>query len=286
MDKLIVHHKSGEIWRYSKLTYYDQLDPSTPPNKVTTYKFDAYLNLMYGITREQYYNLIIHSDLQYSPICHKCGCSNIPSFNGLNKGYGLFCSIKCSSSDTFQSTEFRSKQSIRTRNRNIESSKLGMNPSQSIEARSKISKSISERNLKWGLEGIHPSQSDKFRSDLSDRNRKSAAAGLNPFQIRDNQISANKSSFISRCMSSNINSAHLYVGRYLSNYIKIGITTKGTDRGDINFNSIHLIKEGPPEYIADLEYKIKCRFNYSLLGSTEILPWSELTNLIKFIKEN
>lgn len=83
------------------------------------------------------------------------------------------------------------------------------------------------------------------------------------------RISFDRRKFLKFCSDSGVTTARMYCGvvKFDKEVLKIGITTKHiTERASIaKIYSPHLLVEGDPEYIADLEQKIKEKFSDKLI---------------------
>lgn len=74
--------------------------------------WSKYLRNTYGITLQQYYNIIVHDDIDYSPVCSVCN-NEIP-FRGLYRGYQTYCSKSC----YHKSEELSNRMSVTMRDLN------------------------------------------------------------------------------------------------------------------------------------------------------------------------
>lgn len=106
------------------------------------------------------------------------------------------------------------------------------------------------------------------------------------------RIEFDKIKFIRFCKQNNITVARMYCGvlKFDSSILKVGITTKHiTERAHIaKIRSPHLLVEGSPEYIADLEYELKMKFQDKLIrkGKNHRESYSSelLSDIIKYLK--
>lgn len=105
---------------------------------------------------------------------------------------------------------------------------------------------------------------------------------------RKAEINSGKNTFIKRAKIRGITKSYLYCGITRDKDIKIGITFVGINRRAkaLKLLSVHLLTEGTPEYISDLEYGIKIKFLDEFSSNKEVFKWSYLRKIIDFIKLN
>lgn len=134
-----VYHWIGNTWYYV-----DQL--SEDFNYFFRAYAQEYLSEHYGITTEQYYNLIINKDINYEG--NRCPyCNRIKKFEGLQLGYDK--SKTCLSTECVSKIYSESSHYHRTL-----AAKQGKLWFQSEEGRKRVSETTTRRNIEWGKKGI------------------------------------------------------------------------------------------------------------------------------------
>lgn len=81
--------KVGHRYRYR-----NQLD-STDNNLYTEFRLGELLNNKYNMSLEDYYNLIVHEDINYPHVCKNPECGKRLKFLGLHGGYQGTCNRAC-----------------------------------------------------------------------------------------------------------------------------------------------------------------------------------------------
>lgn len=87
----------GRIVRIDEIFYQNQLEDV---NNDYSVKFTMRKPIFhkYGLTCQQYYNLVVYGELEHNELCECKTCGkNYKKFNGLAYGYSRFCSGKCAS---------------------------------------------------------------------------------------------------------------------------------------------------------------------------------------------
>ena len=95
IENLICKRGLGMImYTDSRRSIIDQLSEEDNIEIGTQYKSDYLMN-HYGITTNQYYNICINGDINYSPICACPKCENVVKFRTLSVGYYKYCCKSC-----------------------------------------------------------------------------------------------------------------------------------------------------------------------------------------------
>lgn len=103
----------------------DQLIPKTEDTKyVALCNAANYFYRTYGITLNEYYNIIVHEDINYIPKCQLEGCNNIPEFRSLVLGYLSTCCKAHANIMNARTENHRSKASQIMREYNLQSWKI------------------------------------------------------------------------------------------------------------------------------------------------------------------
>ena len=93
-------HYPGYIYRSDdpdyKRWYLDQLAEASNI-WISFNKFGSYLLDTYGITIQEYYNIVVFDDINHIELCHNPNCNNQVDFIGLFTGYRWNCSNSCTS---------------------------------------------------------------------------------------------------------------------------------------------------------------------------------------------
>lgn len=117
----------GRIVRIDEIFYQNQLEDI---NNDFSVKFTMRKPVFhkYGLTCQQYYNLVVYGELEHNELCECDTCSgNYKRFDGLAYGYNKFCSGKCASLQKgYNKSKFLKEQY-----------KLGLNPIYTKESRCK-----------------------------------------------------------------------------------------------------------------------------------------------------
>ena len=124
---------SGKILREPPY-YFDQLDSSLP--KVHTQSLKRYLREKYNLTDKEYYNIVVHGNIDYEEHCVWCG--KVTPFKSLCKGYQHFCNQSCI-------TKWRLNRDNR----------LGKNPFQNREWIDQNRSKVAERQSQRMKDGTH-----------------------------------------------------------------------------------------------------------------------------------
>lgn len=104
----------GQIWYLESDTMWtqDQLLPETEEIKyVHVRHLSRYLSATYNITVQQYYNIVVHNDINYVQKCSRDGCDDCVPFYGLARGYLKYCSNSCKNQDRWNDSDYREHMS-------------------------------------------------------------------------------------------------------------------------------------------------------------------------------
>jgi hypothetical protein len=108
--------------------YFDHLNPNNniwiPKSKINKYLLNTY-----NLTQEQYFNIVVHNDINYKSYCEEC--SKELRLKSLTKGYFRFCNQSCITTNRlkkenlegrnpFQQKDFIEKNKIIVKNRQLE----------------------------------------------------------------------------------------------------------------------------------------------------------------------
>lgn len=96
-----VYRSPGKIWRSpdpkDRMWTQDQLIPEDGEiHWVKSQDLPSYLEERYGLTLQEYYNLVVYGDKDYVHKCMNSNCNNPTIWLGLSKGYQGYCSRACS----------------------------------------------------------------------------------------------------------------------------------------------------------------------------------------------
>lgn len=133
----------------------------------------------------------------------------------------------------------------------------------------------------------------KIQLELSSKGLHGAQGISNPFNDLNHQSKANKTKFINQFGDKLL--AYLYVTNSHNGFIKFGITTTPHRRGTYGlykdeiqniglYKSIHILRSGSVEWIAELEYQIKVTMKLKELDSNEIIVHLRLKELLEIVR--
>lgn len=264
--KYIIHHSPGVILKLTEKMYVDQLDSSPTPWSGLKGKLILRLISLYNLSETEYVNLIFRDGKDKYLICHKESCDNqVESWLYVAGGNRIYCSRSCQVSQQQLNLIKSGNHQMNLRPDDFKSFQLkGTNSG--IKLAQEASKIVLDKML---IDGVHP------------------------FKQRSTSHKASKSNFINRFSNRGL-SGYLYITKY-QNHIKFGVTSniKGReyipiDSRDSNskefMNNLHLIRSGDIEWIAELEYQIKTKLDPYNLGSTEIIKYDQLKDLLEIVR--
>ena len=230
-----------------------------------------YLQVHYGITLKEYYNLVVYGSIDNSPKCGKPECPNECGWDEHHMKYSAHCSQSCGKTMT-----------------NRRQVALGINPFQNpelIKRNAEISRvREKERMLKLWAEGKHQWQKPGAMAAKGKKRgeflRKVSLTGDNPYQKPD----SNRKTTLFRYKKLGCTEIDTYLCILNNGNIKVGVSKDYIGRNyrlNTKFSS-HSILRSTPENCTQLECDIKIKFCHK---ATEEFDYDKLNDVIKYIKE-
>jgi hypothetical protein len=154
--------------------------------KLRKSSFIKMLREKYDLSEDEYYNIVVHGDINYINPCKQCG-GPTRRYGGLLSRYREFCSISCTATNTnlrtaaegtnpFQDRDFIKRNLPKaiegTKKRLKELASKGEHPFQKQWVIDKHSSINSKRLTELSKESKNPSQSEEFRKAQSIRSYK------------------------------------------------------------------------------------------------------------------
>lgn len=279
----------GEVNKKGKYYY---IEVNGEEKKLLIGELETLLNNN-GFTLQDYYNISVYGDINYSNKCLMCDKPTTLKHR-MYKGYNKFCSMSCSTSyrninvfNPSKSIEARQKISTSQSKRLKELSFKGLNPFQNKEFIAENALRSSERQKKLIENGEHAWQTDKYKKEhserLSNRNISLSIQGKHNFQ---NPFITRKS-LISRYEKLGVTHTHLYLILQDSNNVKVGTSYNlhkrknevGNSYG--NIGEIHSIFYGDIFTITEIEAIIKEKY---CNNNSELFDYIKLKNVLNEVR--
>lgn len=226
--------------------------------------FNAHIRIKYGLLDYQYYNLVIHGDLNYIHKCINCDKElDLSRFVNLSHGWMSYCCRKCQLSD-------KAKKQHADPNSLLNKSLSKWNNSD--RAKQLKSKLFHDMNV----ESWSKPEYRKFMSEHTDRS-------INSWY---GKIKNKRTAFIRQGKPEDTCKIYVGITKDLKS-IKFGVTGVNLDKGRCNRKwrldlfTIHKVNEGDRISMAEFEANIK----FKLQSDKEFYPIEKLRDIINIIKE-
>lgn len=295
-------YKLGEILRDDKGYLIDQIGSNG--DKSMGFKWKKYLRDALNLTQEDYYMIVVlGGDINKLPDCPYEGCKNKVKFGSLGNGHKdkLLCKGCCEKHSRSLAEKENNKIRIDNRTHHLLKDNRGDHFTKSEEYYSEVA---SKRALKQVENGSHPWSGENgsklfkkrvkegtiflFDSEYSSSLQKQRLRdGVHQFLNKEIDLKADRSFFLNK--GNPDDTCYFYISTIKgdNDNIKIGVTEDPEYRVHFHhmmeYSSIEVIKSGPRDYIANLEYKVKLKFiNLSVIG-TETFPKDMREEILEFV---